>query len=378
MRSRMKKNCMRRAALVLLALLLFSIPASSQAWEGEITELPDIGIPFSPQAEKADLLVISAHPDDELLYFGGTIATYAGERGMTVQVAYMAHGHGLTRIREAMRGLSTCGDTVAPVFLNFRDKYSEDLKTAEKYWGRETTTEAVVELIRRFRPEVIVTHDLKGEYGHGAHRITAAAALDAVTLAADPSYAPESAGRYGTWQAKKLYLHLYPENRITMDWRIPLTAFEGQTALQIAQEAYECHESQLEYHHTVYDSGKYSSIEYGLAFTAVGPDEQGGDFFENIPPESLTGYIPPSPSPTPDPTPPPTETPTPAPTPEPTAEPEDKGAEQDPVPESGGGEKKPERTALIMIIAGVGLAAVLSAALLGLAGRKKKKHARKR
>ena len=283
-----------------------------------------------------------------------------------------AHGKGLTRIQEAMKGLATCGDTVSPVFVNFRDKYSEDLKTAEKYWGRETVTEAVVELIRRFRPEVIVTHDLKGEYGHGAHRITAAATLDAVSLAADPAYAPESAARYGTWQAKKLYLHLYPENRITMDWRIPLSRFGGRTALEVAQEAYECHVSQLEYHHTVYDSGKYSSAEYGLAYTTVGTDELGGDFFEHIPPQDLTDYIPPTPSPTPDPTPPPTEAPTPVPVSEPAAEPEVQGVRVDPEPDNRSGKFGQEMWMPAVLAGGAVLAAVLLVILLIRETRKKK------
>ena len=45
---------------------------------------------WQPSCEKADLLLIVAHPDDELLWFGGALPTYAGERGMAVQVMYMA------------------------------------------------------------------------------------------------------------------------------------------------------------------------------------------------------------------------------------------------------------------------------------------------
>lgn len=44
---------------------------------------------WQPSCEKADLLLIVAHPDDELLWFGGALPTYAGERGMAVQVMYM-------------------------------------------------------------------------------------------------------------------------------------------------------------------------------------------------------------------------------------------------------------------------------------------------
>lgn len=38
--------------------------------------------------EKADLMLLVGHPDDELLWFGGLLPTYAGQRGLKVQVVY--------------------------------------------------------------------------------------------------------------------------------------------------------------------------------------------------------------------------------------------------------------------------------------------------
>lgn len=274
------------------------LPESLQRWE--------------PPAGKCDLLLISAHCDDELLYFGGTIPTYAGERGCRVQLAYMAHGNRL-RQNEAMDGLWLCGVRNEPIFLGFRDSYSESLKTAERQWGREKVLTALTALIRRTKPEVIITHDLEGEYGHGAHRITASCVQEAVALAADPSAEPSSLTEYGAWQVKKLYLHLYPENALLMDWRVPLAAFNGKTALDMANEAYLCHASQLDYHTAVHDAGDDNCAAFGLAFTAVGPDEEKDDFLEHIDPADLTGYVPPTPAPT--------QAPTPAPTPVPTNDP---------------------------------------------------------
>lgn len=43
-------------------------------------ELPDWVQRWEPTPEKADLLVLAAHPDDELIFFGGTIPTYAAEQ----------------------------------------------------------------------------------------------------------------------------------------------------------------------------------------------------------------------------------------------------------------------------------------------------------
>jgi len=322
--------------------------------------LPEGVYDGQPPADKADLLVISAHCDDELLYFGGTIPTYAGEKGLVVQVAYMANEERL-RMDEAMNGLWLCKVRNAPVLVGMKDAYTETLEAAEKRWGRDETVAAIVSLIRRFKPEVIVTHDLEGEYGHGAHRITASCTLEAVSAAADGTLYPESAQKYGAWQTKKLYLHLFDTGAITMDWRVPLDAFDGLTALDVANLAYDCHVSQQEFHQNVYDTGDFSSAEYGLAYTQVGQDVAGGDFFENIPLDALSNYVAPTPSPTPEPTP----TPTVAPTPSPTASPE--VAAETPA--------APDRT---MLLLAAGVLVLLSAGTILLIVRTVKKARRKR
>ncbi|MBQ8080714.1 MAG: PIG-L family deacetylase [Clostridia bacterium] len=60
------------------------------------------------------MLLLSAHPDDELLWFGGTLPTYAGERGKQVQLVYLAHGDA-RRKNELLDGLWTCGVHAYPV-----------------------------------------------------------------------------------------------------------------------------------------------------------------------------------------------------------------------------------------------------------------------
>jgi len=260
--------------------------------------LPDEIHDWQPPLDKADLLVVSAHCDDELIFFGGTIPYYAGERGLKVQVVYMANGE-RARVDEALNGLWYAGVRNAPVFLPLKDVYTETLRLALLNWGEEETTQLLVEQIRRFQPEVIITHDLDGEYGHGAHMATAACMLNAVPQAADAAAYPDSVATDGAWQTQKLYLHLYPENRITMDWNQPLSGFGGMTALEVANEAYQLHVSQLEYHSNVYGDGDYSSLNYGLAVTVVGQDESKDDFFEHVDPARLSNYIAPTPSPTP-------------------------------------------------------------------------------
>ncbi len=235
---------------------------------------------------KADLLLVSTHPDDELLWFGGLLPTYAGEKDLAVQVCYLVPSIGYRRL-ELLDGLWHCGVERYPLFLEMLDKRAPNLKKQYELWSRNNLLDRVVGAIRQVQPEVIVTQDEHGEYGHGAHRACADVCKEAVTAAADASRYPKSAKEYGAWQAKKLYLHLYPENQLRFDWHVPLAAFGGKDGLTIATEALAFHKSQVLGGWEMEDGGQYDNALFGLFFTAVGEDVNQDDLMENIPLESL-------------------------------------------------------------------------------------------
>ncbi|MDO4493528.1 MAG: PIG-L family deacetylase [Clostridia bacterium] len=249
-------------------------------------ELPATAERWQPSHEKADLLFLIAHPDDEHLMMGGIVPIYAGERGMKVQPVYLTAD--LTRRKaEALDGLWSNGQRNMPVFLDLIDKKSDNLKKALEIWERAGVDPLgmIVEQIRRFRPEVVVTHDAEGEYGHGAHRAAAYFLQLAAEQAADPAYYPESAEKYGAWQVKKVYLHLYgdAETQTVLPVDEPLAAFGGKTAFEMAQIGYEPHSgSQGEQWLKLLRSREYDCSRYGLVTSAVGPDEAKNDFFEHL------------------------------------------------------------------------------------------------
>ena len=234
--------------------------------------------------EDADMLVLPTHADDEHLWFGGTMPYYGGELGYKVQVAYMTNHWGERyRPHELLNGLWKVGITAYPIISDFPDAYVDSLANAEAFYDRETILKWQVELLRRFKPEVVIAHDLEGEYGHGAHKLNASTILEAAPLAAEEKAFPELAKRYGIWELPKLYLHLYPENTVVMNWSIPLERFDGKTGFEMAVEGYGEHVSQHVYYFAVKESGKYDCRQFGLAYTTVGLDQaETPDFFQNV------------------------------------------------------------------------------------------------
>ena len=247
------------------------IPDWVQQWE----------VPEGP----ADLLLFPTHADDEHLYFGGTMPYYASRGDVIIQVCYMVNHNGEPyRLHEQLDGLWTAGVRRYPIIPDFPDVYSNSLAHAQTVYNKQEILAYQTEMIRRFQPMVIIGHDLKGEYGHGAHILNADCLTEVIEQTDDPSYFPDSYEEYGGWQASKLYLHLYGENQIVMEWGdLVLTNpfFKGQTALEAAVSAFDCHASQQEWFQ-VEASGPYDCRKFGLFFTNVGQDVNGDDFFENL------------------------------------------------------------------------------------------------
>lgn len=261
-------------------------------------EVPDFVQQWQTPADgKTDLVLFSTHGDDEQLFFAGLLPYYAGELGYQVQVVYLTNHRNLTnqRCHEMLDGLWAVGVSAYPVFGQFGDYYSEAGDKALSIYNYMGVTEEqllgfVVEQLRRFKPLVAVGHDPEGEYGHGMHMLYAELLCQAVETANDSDRYPESAQAYGLWDTPKTYLHLYPENPITMNWDLPLERFDGMTAFQVTKHlGFTCHKSQyydfawyIAHPERAVDVEKYSPCYYGLFRSTVGADAEENDFFENL------------------------------------------------------------------------------------------------
>ncbi len=346
-------------------------------------QIPPKAIVWEEPLDKADILLVETHGNDDMLIFGAVLPTYT-DRGYRIQVADIACDT-IGRQRESSAGSYLCGLRNFKTFFEFEGLHTTKYQDFADSWFKESPDpyERLTAEIRRVRPEVVITHDIEnGDSGDGSHKLTAEITKRAVEAAADPDAYPESAEQYGVWQVKKLYMHMATEKPIKIDVDTPLQSFGGKTAYELSVEGITLWHS--------YDGGdkglinavksrKYAPCDYGLVFSTVGDDVQKNDFLENIPPESLSNYIPPTPAPTPEPTPTlePTPEPTEAPTAEPTAEPTEPPApEPTPAPTEPPVETPPEapRQAPLWIWIAMGGGVVLLGVLAALLARSLKRR----
>lgn len=172
------------------------------------------------QLLKTDLLVVTAHPDDESMMIA-TMARYTDE-GKTVALVTCTHGEGggngtgkesgaaLGLVREAeLRQCLAVAGVRHLYFLNQLDwAYTESVRATLAKWGHEESLRRLVRLVRLLRPEVICTMDpapVGGQHGH--HQAAGRLATEAFEAAADPHAFPELTQDEGLppWRVRKLY-----------------------------------------------------------------------------------------------------------------------------------------------------------------------------
>ncbi len=156
------------------------------------------------------LMAILAHPDDESLGFGGILAKYAAEGVETYLVTATRGERGWFGPPEENPGLETLGrireaelHNAARVLglqqVSFLDYVDGELDQADP-------TEAICRIVghlRRVRPDVVVTFDPYGAYGHPDHIAVSQFTTAAVVAAADPTF--RVAGLALPHRVKKLY-----------------------------------------------------------------------------------------------------------------------------------------------------------------------------
>lgn len=179
------------------------------------------------------LLLVHAHPDDETIGTGATMARYAaegahvtlvtctlGEEGEVIppELAHLSgDALGKYRIGELTAACAALGVTDQR-FLGGPGRWRDSgmMGTAANHHPRafwqadlDEAARELVRVIREVRPQVLVTYDENGFYGHPDHIQAHRVSRRAFTLAADPAFLPEEGE---PWQIAKFYHTAMPRS----------------------------------------------------------------------------------------------------------------------------------------------------------------------
>jgi LmbE family N-acetylglucosaminyl deacetylase len=222
--------------------------------------------------ESLKLLAIFAHPDDESMGMGGTLAKYSAQGVDTHLISASRGERGWFSPEEEHPGLSILGQTrtvelenavgaLGMKSLNFLDYLDGEVDQAD----HAEAISKIVTHIRRIKPQVVVTFPPDGNYGHPDHIAIGQFTSAAIVCAADSTY--KDVGNLPSHRVSKLYYMVDGENFINLiapfmgdmtfpvddqiraesawkEWMIT-TRIEMAEHCGAAWKAIQCHKSQL-------------------------------------------------------------------------------------------------------------------------------------
>jgi LmbE family N-acetylglucosaminyl deacetylase len=210
------------------------------------------------------VLYVAAHPDDEntalLAYLANGLhvrtaylSVTRGDGGQNLIGSEQGAALGLIRTQELLAARRL--DGAEQFFTRARDfGYSKSPEETLRIWGKDAVLADMVQVIRRFRPDVIITRfsPLPSDT-HGHHTASAILAVDAFHAAADPNFHPEQLSNTVTpWQARRIYWNrssrfLKPGEDVSGDVKIDVDSYDpllGQSYGELAADSRSMHKSQ--------------------------------------------------------------------------------------------------------------------------------------
>lgn len=267
--------------VLLSADVTFSLAEAQMFTSGT---LPDEVQRWETVKNECDILILATHADDDTLFFGALAAENVAKQRLVQTAVLVNHGGELHRRNELLDGQWALGIKSYPIIGEYPDLYSMSLNNARNQYKNYDILGFIVETIRKSKPQVVVTHDFMGEYGHGAHRLLAALTSEAIELAARFENYPESAEVYGVHEPIKTYIHNYDENAILLDVDAVYEALGNRSPFEVATDAYSCHKSQQKWDFAVTKNGTDDCRTFGLYKTNVECDLTSNDMMNGVTP----------------------------------------------------------------------------------------------
>jgi LmbE family N-acetylglucosaminyl deacetylase len=235
---------------------------------------PDELCVMSAQETQPKVMVILAHTADESYYFGSLLPYLSG--GDAALVFLSSENRQMQQ--QAIEARYALGSRTQPIFGNFPYYPSAiELKKLYTYIEKTDVTNWLIQVLRRYQPDTIVTHAAIGEDSEGMHELTANHVLLAATQAADASKEYVSAKAYGVWQVRAIYQHLASGTGGLYDTQAPIAAFGGESAVSLAQAAFDRYTTYQVYRASVTDTPYF--IQTYPADVATSQEQSTSDLF---------------------------------------------------------------------------------------------------
>lgn len=255
----MNRTILKKLLTMAVGLALFP-SVHGQAQPAGIVSSADLQIALHKLDVLGSVLYVAAHPDDEntavLSYFSkgrkfrtAYLSLTRGEGGQNLIGPEQGAEIGIIRTQELLSARRI--DGAEQYFTRAVDfGYSKTAEETFEFWGKEKVLSDIVWVIRKFRPDVIITRftpDNAG--GHGHHRASAILALEAFAAAADPARFPEQLKDVSPWKARRLFWNGFPQSKDETPNMLRLNTGEynpllGKSYNEMAAEGRSQHKSQ--------------------------------------------------------------------------------------------------------------------------------------
>ncbi len=208
------------ASLLFILFAVLLLPHKIEAQPPAVMNAAETELALRKLRVTASVLYIAAHPDDE----NTTLLSYlASERGVRAAYLSLTRGDGGQNLigteKGELLGLVRTQELLAARRIDGAEQYftraidfgyTKSPEETLRVWGRDETLADVVWVIRRFRPDVIITRfPTTGEGGHGQHTASAILAREAFDAAGDPSRFPEQLREVAVWKPKRLLWNVF-------------------------------------------------------------------------------------------------------------------------------------------------------------------------
>ncbi len=209
-----QKRSIRQGFFIIFFLLILVLQIFPQ--EPKSYDAAEIKLALEKLNVLGTVLYIGAHPDDEntaflsysssgMLLRTGYLALTRGDGGQNLIGNEQGELMGVLRTQELLQARRI--DGAKQFFSRAIDfGYTKSPEETFEFWNHDKLLSDVVWVIRKFKPDVLVTRfPGTGEGGHGQHTVSAILAKEAFKLAGDSTAFPEQLKYVDVWSPKRIF-----------------------------------------------------------------------------------------------------------------------------------------------------------------------------